>query len=632
VAAEHEGSVSSAGHERGSFRDKAQVIFVGAGPGDPELLTLKAQRLIAEADLILYAGSLVNPEVLEHARHGAELRSSADMKLAEQIALMRSAVQDGQTVVRLHTGDPSIFGATMEQMRELDRAGIPYTVVPGVSSAFAAAAALGIELTLPGGTQTVILCRLSGRTPVPESEALGKLVAHRSSLVLFLSVGMLDRVVRELRAASYDAEMPIAVVYRVGWPDERIVRGSLADIAGRVADAEITHQAVIVVSPALAGSEGVQDSHLYGAAMKTPSRAESSAIIALTRGGAQTGRRLHRMMPHSVLYLPTRFAETKDEGHPDIKPYAVSIRQVLQSAFEEHTALICIMAAGIVVRELAPVLRSKHVDPGVVVLDERGEHAVSLLSGHKGGANDLAQRVADLLGGVAVLTTSSDVQGLPSVDLLGKDEGWIVRCANHLTAVSAALVNGMHVGVFQDAGSEAWWPDPALAHMVRYDSLDGLVEAAPEAAIVISVRRVPSQVLQAIPSTVVYHPSSLAIGLGCNRDTPAEEIIEAILTTLDDAGLARDSVSCVATIEHKANERGLLEACEVEGWRLRFFSSDQIGSVEDLPNLSRAAYRALGVWGVAEPAAMLAAETDKLLVEKQKYTNVTVAVAIQEKG
>ncbi len=632
TATKETGSVAtlSAGPGDGPSSGEGQVFFVGAGPGDPELLTLKAERLIKRADLILYAGSLVNPAVLEHARPEAELRSSADMKLSEQIALMRNAVEKGQTVVRLHTGDPAVFGATMEQMRELDRADIPYAVVPGVCSAFAAAAALGIELTLPGDTQTVILSRLSGRTPVPESEALSKLAAHRSSLVLFLSVGMVERVVRELRAAGYDDETPIAVVYRVGWPDERIIRGSLDDIARKVADAEVTHQAVIVVSPGLAGTTDVQDSHLYGAGMEAPTREESTAIIALTQGGAETGRKLHGMMADSVLYLPARFDEMEDEDDPATEPFDISIRQVLQSAFQKHTALVCIMATGIVVRELAPMLRSKHVDPGVVVLDERGEHAVSLLSGHKGGANGLARRVADLLGSAAVLTTSSDVQGLPAVDLLGEDEGWVLRRGSCLTAVSAALVNGASVGVFQEAGSETWWPDPTPAHLGRYDSLDDLVEAAPEAAIVISAHRVPGQVLETVPSTIVYHPPSLAVGVGCNRHTPAEEIVEAILTTLNDAGLARESVCCVATIEHKADEQGLLEACEVEGWPLRFFPSDQIASVEDLPNLSRAAYRALGVWGVAEPAAMLAAGTDELLVEKQKHTNVTVAVA--EKG
>jgi precorrin-4 C11-methyltransferase len=628
-----------------------RVFFVGAGPGDPELLTLKAQRLIAQADLILYAGSLVNPEVLRHAREGVAAHtaaltlSSAGMQLEEQVALMRDAVQKGQTVVRLHTGDPSIYGAIMEQMRELDRAGIAYSVVPGVSSAFAATAALGIELTTPGpdGTQTVILSRLSGRTPVPEREALRELAAHRASLVLFLSVGMIDRVVGELRTAGYDEATPIAIVYRASWPDELVVRGTLADIAGKVAAAEITHQAVIVVSPALEGPASVRCSHLYGTAQDTPLRQDSTAIVTLTRGGAQTGRRLKQGMPDSVLYLPARFAQEKDEPQPGVELYTVSIRQVLQSAFKEFASLVCVMATGIVVRELAPVLGSKHTDPGVVVLDEGGQYAISLLSGHKGGANGLAQRVADLLGGHAVLTTSSDVQGLPAVDLLGQEESWVIRYKSHLTAVSAALVNGEPVGVYQDAGGEGWWPDPLPEQLVRYDSFDALTQASPAAAIVISGQQPPAVLFEAVPHTIVYHPRCLAVGVGCNRGTPADEIVEAILDTLDGCHLARESVWSVATIEHKADEPGLLEACQLQGWPLRVFSREEISRVENLPTPSPAAYRALGVRGVAEPAAMLAAGTDtfaslpgpgartgsagRLLIEKRKYANVTVAVA-----
>jgi precorrin-4 C11-methyltransferase len=610
--------------------DGGKVYFVGAGPGDPELLTLRAQRLISQAHVIIYAGSLVNPQVLSTARPDAEIHNSAQLKLSQQIGLMRAATQKGQIVVRLHTGDPSIFGATMEQMRELDRAGTAYAVVPGVSSAFAATAALGIELTLPGGTQTAIFSRLSGRTPVPESEALHELAAHRSSLVLFLSVGMIGCVVDELRAAGYGEDRSIAVVYRASWPDERIIRGTLADIADRVESAEITHQALVIISPALEGTANVQDSHLYGTALDTPVRQDSTAIIALTRGGTHTGRRLHQMMPHSALYFPARFAETNDEQRPNIKPYAMSIRQVIQSAFSEHTALVCIMAAGIVVRELAPVLRSKHADPGVVVLDECGQYAVSLLSGHKGGANGLARRVADLLGSVAVLTTSSDVQGLPAVDSLGRDEGWIIRRRGHLTAVSAALVNGEHAGVFQDAGSERWWPDPLPRHLTRYDSLDALAQAAPNAALVISEKRPPDTLFEAVPDTVVYHPPCLAVGVGCNRDTPAHEIAEAILDMLDGHDLARESVFCVATIEQKADETGLIEACRLQDWPLQVFSKAQVSQVENLPNPSPAAQRALGVPGVAEPSAMLAAETDALLVEKKKYTNVTVAIAVKK--
>jgi precorrin-4 C11-methyltransferase len=621
--------VQEAASDRPPTEPRGRVLFVGAGPGDPDLLTLKAQRLISEADLILYAGSLVNPQVLEHAKESAVVQSSADMALKEQIVLMRDAVNEGRRVVRLHTGDPSIYGATMEQMRELDQEGIPYAVVPGVSSAFAAAAALGIELTLPGDTQTVILSSMSGRTPVPAAESLRSLAAHRCSLILFLSVGMIDRVVEELRAVGYDAATPIAVVYRVGWPDERIVRGTLADIGARVAEAQITHQALIVVSPSLAGTRSVEDSHLYGAALEAPERDARTAIVTLTRGGAALGRKLHASMDGSLLYLPARFARTGEAEDAGIRPFDISIRQVLQSAFREHAELACIMAAGIVVRELAPMLRSKHVDPGVVVVDERGEHAVSLISGHKGGANGLARRVADLLGGAAVLTTSSDVQGLPSVDLLGREEDWVVGRGSRMTAVSAALVNGERVGVYQDAGGEGWRPDRPPAHIVRYESLEAMAEAGPEAVIVISARKVPEGLAEAVGAMVVYHPRTLAVGVGCNRDTPAEEIIEAVLTTLEEAGLARESIACVASIEQKADEEGLIEACETRGWPLRFFSSNQIATVEDLPNLSRAAYRALGVWGVAEPAAMLAAETDRLLVEKRKFANVTVAVATE---
>ncbi len=447
------------------------VWFVGAGPGDPELLTLKAQRLIAEADVIVYAGSLVNPAVLAHARPDAELHDSAGMKLAEQVDVMCSAVARGRIVVRLHTGDPSIYGAILEQIRELEQHGVPYAVVPGVSSAFAAAAALGIEFSVPGDTQSVIFTRLAGRTPVPEREALRDLATHRTSLVIFLSAGMIARVTDELRAAGYGPDTPIAVVFRASWPDERILRGTLADIAGQVEAAAINHHALIVVSPALAPaakSHSASVSHLYGTAQSAPPRRPTTAIITLSRGSTDLGRRLQALLPGSVCYVPARFRQTGVSAESGVVPYETSVRQVLQSAFQEHRALIAIMAAGIVVRELAPLLRSKHADPAVLVMDEGGRHVVSLLSGHEGGANDLAHRVAALLDGTAVLTTSSDVRGLPGLDLLGRDEGWVLSRHEHLTEVTAALVNGDTVGVVQEAGDKSWWPDPPCENLIRF--------------------------------------------------------------------------------------------------------------------------------------------------------------------
>jgi precorrin-4 C11-methyltransferase len=608
---------------------RAIVHFIGAGPGDPKLLTLKAQRLIAQADVIIYAGSLVNVGVLAHARPDAEIHNSNGMKLGEQVALMHAAVEKGQTVARLHTGDPSLYGAIAEQMRELDKAGISYDVVPGVSSASAAAAALGLELTVPEETQTVIFTRLAGRTPVPDTEALRLLAAHRSSLVIFLSVGMIERVVDELYAAGYAAEMPVAVVYRASWPDELIVRSTLADVAAQVQAAEITHQALIIVSPALRcdAKQTAHASHLYGAALDTPERQDTVAIITLTRDGTETGRRLHAVLPGSVFCAPARFVEPGTDEQPGIVPYTASVRQALQSAFEEYSALVCIMASGIVVRELAPLLRSKHTDPAVVVLDEHGQYAVSLLSGHEGGANRLAHQVAELLGGTAVLTTASDVLGLPSVDLLGQKEGWVLWRSEHLTAVSAALVNGETVGAVQEAGDESWWPQPTPANLIRYPTLAALQEAAPLAALLITFRRVPEEFLETVPCTVIYHPPCLAVGVGCNRGTLAEEILDAIDQTLAEAGLAAQSVCCVATIEDKSNEAGLMEACQLQGWPLKAFSRQEIAAVKDIPNPSVWAQRVLGVPGVAEPAALLAADSGELLVEKRKFPNVTVAVA-----
>ena len=609
---------------------QAMVYFIGAGPGDPDLLTLKARHVISQANVILYTGSLVDAKVLMPARADAEIHSSQGMKLGEQIALMRTAVNKGQMVARLHTGDPSLYGATAEQMYELDRLGIPYQVIPGVSSAFAAAAALKLELTVPQGTQTVVLTRLAGHTPMPEAEALRSLAVHRASLVIFLSVGMIARVVDELYAAGYSGETPVAVVYRASWPDELIVRGTLSDIVTRVQAAEITHQALIIVSPALDRKtrQDTPRSHLYSAALDAPQRRDTTAIVALTRNGTVTGRRLQEVLSHSQLYAPARFLG-KDEP-PDVLPYTVSVRQVLQAAFQEHQALVCIMASGIVVRELAPLVRSKHSDPAVVVLDEQGEYAISLLGGHKGGANELARQVASSLGGTAVLTTASDVQGLPAMDLLGQEDGWVLRRQKSLTPLSAALVNGAHVGVLQEAGSESWWPQPCPANLIRYPTLANLQEASPAAALLITHRQVPKEFLQTVPDTVIYHPPCLTIGVGCNRGAAAREILAAVDRTLADARLAPQSVCCVATIRDKANEPGLVEACRSRGWPLHVFSRRQIQAAPEPPNPSTWAQRVLGVPGVAEPTAMLTAGNSHLVVEKRKFPNVTVAVAKKE--
>ncbi len=235
------------------------IVFVGAGPGDPELLTIKGRRLLDQADVIVYAGSLVNPALLDGL--SATLHNSASLTLDECIGIMAEAAGQEKKVVRLHTGDPAIFGAIREQMARLDKLHIAYEVVPGVTSATAAAASLKAELTLPEISQTIIITRQAGRTPVPDKEQLRLLAAHQATMLIFLSVGMIDTVVAELTAGGYPTSTPVAVVEKASWPEERKVYGTLATISAVVKKADIKKTAMILVGNVLSGIG--KESRLY---------------------------------------------------------------------------------------------------------------------------------------------------------------------------------------------------------------------------------------------------------------------------------------------------------------------------------------------------------------------------------
>jgi len=228
------------------------VWFVGAGPGDPDLITIKGRRLVEQAGAILYAGSLVDAAATRFAPPGCRLQDSKSMTLKQIVAWLAAAAGECETVVRLQTGDPGLYGALTEMTRPLDAAGIPWQVVPGVTSAMAAAAAAGESLTLPEVTQTVILTRTAGRTPVPEGESLATLAAHRCTLCIYLSATLLPEVQEALGAAGWPPDAPILVVQKASWPGaEQIVRGRLDDIDRRCRDLGIASQAMIIASPTL---------------------------------------------------------------------------------------------------------------------------------------------------------------------------------------------------------------------------------------------------------------------------------------------------------------------------------------------------------------------------------------------
>lgn len=223
------------------------VYIVGAGCGAPDLITVRGLRLLRQADVVIYAGSLVNPKLLEEVKEGCELHNSAKMALPEVLAVMEEAENRGRTTVRLHSGDPSIYGAIREQMDALAKRGIEYEVCPGVSSLCGAAAALKAEYTLPEVSQTVIITRMAGRTPVPEKEEIAQLAAHQATMVIFLSTGMLDRLQQELIRGGYPPDTPAAIVYKASWPEQKICRGPLSQLAQMAEKEKIKKTALIVV-------------------------------------------------------------------------------------------------------------------------------------------------------------------------------------------------------------------------------------------------------------------------------------------------------------------------------------------------------------------------------------------------
>ena len=246
------------------------VHFVGAGPGAPDLITLRGAELLKRADVIIYAGSLVNPALLAYAKEGCRVYNSAEMTLEQVIAVLEDAERGGLESVRLHTGDPSVYGAIREQMDALDRLGIPYDDTPGVSSFCGAAASLRAEYTLPGVSQSVIITRMAGRTPVPEAESIAEMARHGASMVLFLSAGMLDKLQAELLKGAYTENTPAAIVYKATWPEEKVVRCTVGTLAESGAREGIRKTALVLVGDFLGAA--YERSKLYDPAFTTEFR------------------------------------------------------------------------------------------------------------------------------------------------------------------------------------------------------------------------------------------------------------------------------------------------------------------------------------------------------------------------
>ena len=383
-----------------------------------------------------------------------------------------------------------------------------------------------------------------------------------------------------------------------------------------------------------------------------------AAIIAISSRGSVLARRLAMALRRDHhLYVERRFGSP---GDAEIQ-FDLPLRPLVRRLFAEYRALVLFMPVGAAVRLLAPHISDKHSDPAVVCVDDAGRFAISLLSGHEGGADSLAEEVAEILGGTPVITSASYVTGTLAVDLLGKEFGWTVEAArNTVTRASAAVVNGEAAGVLQEAGETHWWPHvrPLPDNIRMHGTLDSLAAAHSSVALVISDRLMDwCQSLKAT-TVVIYRPRTLAVGMGCRRGVPAEELERLLRDTFCAHALALNSILCIATAELKKDEPGINRLADKLGVPVHCYGAEELNSLfgpyeqseqgrspeavqaslsqEDetkprkTPTASPTAHRLLGLWGLSEPAALLASGTKELLVTRRNTDRATIAIARKE--
>ncbi|WP_134704056.1 cobalt-precorrin 5A hydrolase [Ammoniphilus sp. YIM 78166] len=352
------------------------------------------------------------------------------------------------------------------------------------------------------------------------------------------------------------------------------------------------------------------------------------AIIAITKHGVELARGLHQKFSHADLYYMSKF-ERGDEASRHIQLFSGSVRLLFPALWPAYKGLIIIISLGAVIRMIAPLLQDKKTDPGIVVIDDKGENVISVLSGHLGGANELAREVAAAMGARPIITTASDVQKTIPVDLFGRRFGWEWDSADKLTPVSASVVNEEHVAIVQESGEKDWWMhDTAMPENLKvYATIQEAREAEPQAALVVSHRLLRPEEQAILENGVLYRPKVVVLGMGCNRGTSAEEIEAVIKETLDELQVSIRSVRAICSIDLKKDEEGLLAVTQKYGWEFATYAPDELNSVP-IEDPSETVFKYTGAYGVSEPAAKLYSRNDQLLMNKKKSGNVTISVGI----
>ncbi len=352
------------------------------------------------------------------------------------------------------------------------------------------------------------------------------------------------------------------------------------------------------------------------------------AIVAITKHGVEISRNLSASFQGADLFYMKKF-EKGDEDKRQIQLFEGSVRLLLPALFQSYKGIIIIVSLGAVVRMIAPLLKDKKTDPGVVVIDDKGEHVISLLSGHIGGANELTVEVAEALGARPVITTASDVQKTIPVDLFGKRFGWVWDSAEKLTPVSASVVNEEHIAVIQESGEKGWWnyDRPLPENIKTYASINEALNAKPDAALVITHRNLTEEEYPILKNGVVYRPKVIVLGIGCNRGTSSQEIESVIHQALGELNFSIKSVKAISSIDLKKDEEGLIKVARKHGWEFTCYPPEQLNTVE-IAQPSDTVFKYTGAYGVSEPAALLLSGAETLALVKKKSGNVTVSVAV----
>ncbi len=351
------------------------------------------------------------------------------------------------------------------------------------------------------------------------------------------------------------------------------------------------------------------------------------AVIAITRGGALLGQRLRKNMAGLDFYVSRRYSGQGGSFCHRFEP--TELKTLIASLWKKYDGFVLIMATGIVVRMIAPLLESKETDPAVVVMDDAGKFAISLLSGHLGGANELADRCAFASGARAVITTATDANDLPSFDMLAREQGWIIDDISRVKTLNTLLLDNEEIAVVDPTGQTRCW----LHGRGRVTFYETYVEAANSTArgcLFVTNRHLPQQITP--EQLLILRPRNLVLGIGCNRGTPVDEIDAFVTLHLKRLFLSRKSISCIASVAAKRDEAGLVEFAERLGVTLRCFESDELNQIAFPSPPSEYALAAVGAAGVAEPAAILASGGGRLLLKKVKSANVTLAVAEMKEG